>query len=153
MNTSSIAVTTGRALRPLLLFVALWLLWRGHDDPGGGFIASLVAGAAIALTHLLTPPAPERLAAAGRTIGIGLALSAAVAVAPLLLGAELLTSTKVVVLGKELATSLAFDVGVLLVVVGAVEMFTVAVLRHGAPDVQAYAGGPADVPDDGEVRA
>jgi hypothetical protein len=38
----------------------------------------------------------------------------------------------VTILGLELATSLVFDVGVLLVVVGAVELTIVAVLRHGS---------------------
>jgi multisubunit Na+/H+ antiporter MnhB subunit len=131
-TSSHITVATPRALRPALLLVALWLLWRGHDDPGGGFISSLVAASAIALTHLLTPPDEQRLEVAGRTVGIGLALAAATAAAPLLFGAELLASTKVTILGLELATSLVFDVGVLLVVVGAVELTIVAVLRHGS---------------------
>jgi multisubunit Na+/H+ antiporter MnhB subunit len=41
-----------RILTPTLLVLALWLFWRGHNQPGGGFIAGLVAAAAFQLQIL-----------------------------------------------------------------------------------------------------
>ena len=52
LRTQSLILrTTGFFLLPLLLLFALFLLLRGHNAPGGGFIAGLVASAAIAV-HL-----------------------------------------------------------------------------------------------------
>jgi multicomponent Na+:H+ antiporter subunit A len=44
-----------RALTPVLAALSLYLLLRGHDEPGGGFIAGLVAGCGIALLYLARP--------------------------------------------------------------------------------------------------
>lgn len=47
--TSSIFKTGARYLMPLLLLLAVFLLWRGHNEPGGGFVGGVVAAAAFAL--------------------------------------------------------------------------------------------------------
>lgn len=47
--TSSIFKTGARYLMPLLLLFAVFLLWRGHNEPGGGFVGGVVAAAAFAL--------------------------------------------------------------------------------------------------------
>jgi multicomponent Na+:H+ antiporter subunit A len=47
--------TVGRFLMPLLVIWSLYLLFRGHNEPGGGFIAGLVGGAGFALTYLAAP--------------------------------------------------------------------------------------------------
>ncbi|MBR8743888.1 DUF4040 family protein [Nocardiopsis sp. MG754419] len=47
--------TVGRFLMPLLVLWSLYLLFRGHNEPGGGFIAGLVGGAGFALTYLAAP--------------------------------------------------------------------------------------------------
>ena len=44
--TSSILQTAARALMPLLLVFAVFLLLRGHNEPGGGFVAGLVVAIA-----------------------------------------------------------------------------------------------------------
>ncbi|HEX7280889.1 MAG TPA: hydrogen gas-evolving membrane-bound hydrogenase subunit E, partial [Vicinamibacterales bacterium] len=49
MVTSAIFRTGVRLLMPLMLLFALFLLVRGHNDPGGGFVGGLVAAAAFAL--------------------------------------------------------------------------------------------------------
>ncbi|MEU3229598.1 DUF4040 family protein [Nocardiopsis alba] len=47
--------TVGRYLMPLLVVWSLYLLFRGHNEPGGGFIAGLVGGSAFALLYLAAP--------------------------------------------------------------------------------------------------
>ena len=47
--TSPIFRTAARVLMPLLLLFAAFLLLRGHNEPGGGFVAGLVAAAAFSL--------------------------------------------------------------------------------------------------------
>ena len=46
---SLILTTATRYLLPLMLLFSVFLLFRGHHDPGGGFIGGLVASAAFAL--------------------------------------------------------------------------------------------------------
>ena len=47
--TSSILQTATRFLMPLLLLFAVFLLLRGHNEPGGGFVGGLVVAAAFVL--------------------------------------------------------------------------------------------------------
>lgn len=122
--TSKILMTSTRGLFPLLLLVSLALLWRGHNEPGGGFIAGLVAASAYALRHLAGVPrafaralglAPRPLAATGLAVAV---LSAWVGPA---LGEPLMRGVWVEpVPGLALGTPLAFDVGVYLLVTGVV---------------------------------
>lgn len=108
-----------RIIVPLLLFAAVVLFWRGHDEPGGGFIAGLVAGAAIAVAsisgiHLRIPSSPALLAS-------GLLIALVSALAGPLTGGAFLEPVKVgVPVVGPLTTSLAFDLGVALIVVGLV---------------------------------
>lgn len=105
-----------------ILLVSLWLLFVGHNQPGGGFIGGLVAGLALVLRYVAgrdpTPRVqPETL------MGLGVALAALTGIVPLFFGHELLESGKVEidlpVLGTLKAFSvLFFDAGVYLVVVG-----------------------------------
>ena len=46
---SPIFRTAARLLMPLLLLFSVFLLLRGHNEPGGGFVGGLVAAAAFAL--------------------------------------------------------------------------------------------------------
>lgn len=41
-----------KILRPVYFILALWLLFRGHNAPGGGFIAGLIAASASILQIL-----------------------------------------------------------------------------------------------------
>lgn len=113
-----------------VLVGSLWLLFAGHNQPGGGFVGGLVAGAAIALRFLaggidevrsLTRLAPWTI------LGAGLATSIGTATAPMLWGREVLTSMSteldLPVFGHVyLSTTLAFDIGVYAVVIGLVFM-------------------------------
>ncbi|PRZ09352.1 multisubunit sodium/proton antiporter MrpA subunit /multisubunit sodium/proton antiporter MrpB subunit [Isoptericola sp. CG 20/1183] len=111
-----------------MIVVALFLLFSGHNAPGGGFAAGLMVGIALTVRYLagggyeLGEALPVQ---PGVLLGSGLFLSAGVGLAALLTGNEVLESViidlTVPVLGKvHLVTSLFFDVGVMLVVVGLV---------------------------------
>ncbi|MGV8969983.1 MAG: Na+/H+ antiporter subunit A [Microbacteriaceae bacterium] len=109
-----------------VIVVSVYLLFAGHNAPGGGFAGGLVAGLALVARyiaggrHELGAAAPVD---AGKVLGIGLTLAVGTAIVPLFLGVEALSSTwfegEVWLLGQvEFVTSTIFDVGVYLVVVG-----------------------------------
>jgi len=110
---------------PTVMVFALYLLFAGHNQPGGGFIAGLVAGAGLAVRSLAADPdgAPKQLWAAETLMGAGLLLSTVTAMAAWFFGGQLLESGSIEwvlpVLGKvKLFSVLAFDIGVFLVVLG-----------------------------------
>ncbi|PFG41745.1 multisubunit sodium/proton antiporter MrpA subunit /multisubunit sodium/proton antiporter MrpB subunit [Isoptericola jiangsuensis] len=120
-------VVTRTIFHSMIVF-GMFLLFSGHNAPGGGFAAGLMVGIALAVRYLaggryeLGEALPVQ---PGLLLGTGLFLSAGVGLAALLLGHEVLESfivdLTVPVLGKvHLVTSLFFDVGVMLVVVGLV---------------------------------
>jgi len=143
---------------PLILF-SFYLLLTGHNTPGGGFTAGLVAGLALVARYLTG--GREELGAtvpidAGRILGTGLALASAVAILPLFWGEPALSSTWIDVdlgpLGTlPLVTSTLFDVGVYLVVFGLI----LDVLRSlGAEiDLQESEDDAADRETVGEARS
>ena len=117
-----------RLLFHTMVVVALYLLFAGHNSPGGGFAAGLVVGIALIVRYLaggryeLGEAAPVH---PGLLLGSGLFLSAGVGLGALLGGGEVLQSwivdIHVPVIGTiHLVTSLFFDLGVFLVVIGLV---------------------------------
>jgi multicomponent Na+:H+ antiporter subunit A len=110
-----------RVLGPVVVLLSLWLLLRGHDEPGGGFIAALVAGAGVAITQLPRGPEAGPRLSARPLIASGLALAATTGLLGFLDGSYLRPLTgELPVLGLKVTSSLVFDVGVFLVVVGLV---------------------------------
>jgi multicomponent Na+:H+ antiporter subunit A len=110
-----------RALIPGLVLVSAVLFYRGHNEPGGGFIAALVVSVAIALIYLARPSdqavAPDRLPVT--LIGGGVLVALGTGVAGFAAGGFL--EPLYGYLGNyKLASSLVFDVGVYLAVVGLV---------------------------------
>lgn len=112
-------------VRTALVFAA-FLLFSGHNAPGGGFIAGLVAGIAIVLRYLAGGQAAVRtvlgLPPAG-LLGGGLSVALLTGMAGWVWGDRFFESAKleidVPVLGVVKATSaLPFDIGVFVVVVG-----------------------------------
>jgi len=117
-----------RLLFHTIMVFSLYLLFSGHNEPGGGFAGGLVAGLALVLRYLaggryeLGEAAPV---APGLLLGSGLLFAGGTGVAGLLLGAGVLQTaileTTLPVLGDvKLVTSLFFDCGVYLIVVGLV---------------------------------
>ncbi len=127
-NRSIIFEVITRLIFHSIVVLSIYLLLAGHNDPGGGFAAGMVTGLALVLRYLaggryeLDEAAPVD---AGKLIGGGLAVAALAAVVPLMLGGAVLQSAIVDIpiplLGKlHVVTSVFFDVGVYLVVVGLV---------------------------------
>lgn len=113
-----------RYLLPLLLLLSVYLLLRGHDAPGGGFIGGLVAASAFSLYAIAHHPRAARtvLRIDPRTlIAIGLLGALASACLSLFRGLPFMTSLwmerTIPGLGK-IGTPLVFDTGVYLVVLG-----------------------------------
>ncbi|WP_437909662.1 MnhB domain-containing protein [Sorangium sp. So ce327] len=118
-------VATG--VLPLIVVFALFLLLRGHDAPGGGFIAGLVTTIAFVLAALAFGAGTVRAALpplACRMPWIGLLVAAASGLPAVARGQSFLTHYHVPIGAAEapalrLSTTLLFDVGVYLTVVGA----------------------------------
>lgn len=123
-----------RYLVPLQLLFSVFLLLRGHDEPGGGFIAGLVASGAFALylftfgaavTRDLLRVDPRNL------IGVGLLLGM-ISIFPALLNGEALLTAQwweVPLPGEtymKLSTPLIFDIGVYFAVFGSVILMLIS---------------------------
>jgi len=125
--------TLTRLLFPLMLLVAVFVFLRGHNLPGGGFIAGLVAAVALISQYLANGiDWTNARIKANMHIVIAFGLTAAVVtgVVAMLLSYPFLTSTftylKWPLVGKfEVASAMAFDLGVFLVVVGATVLILV----------------------------
>ncbi|MBW1599769.1 Na+/H+ antiporter subunit A [Streptomyces sp. JJ38] len=115
-----------RLLFPSALVLSLFLLFSGHYGPGGGFAGGLVAGQAFVLRYLVGGRADLGAASpvgAGQLAGGGLALMAGLGLLPRLFGGEPLSSAlptaRLPWIGEvHFSTSVFFDVGVYLLVVG-----------------------------------
>jgi multicomponent Na+:H+ antiporter subunit B len=125
-------------LFPLLLLFSAFLLLRGHNEPGGGFVGGLVASMAYALVLVAEGPAAARrvLRADPRTIvALGLAVAVASGVPPLLQGRPFLVGLWLGVplpaVGK-LGSPVVFDIGVYLVVLGVVLAMLLALAEEEA---------------------
>ncbi len=122
-----VEVVLDTVLRTALVF-SLFLLFTGHNAPGGGFVGGLVAGTALVLRHAtqgepgvrnLLPVTPTRV------LSLGMSAALLTGLGGWLWGGEFLESTllsaEVPLLGTvKTTTALFFDIGVYLVVVGLV---------------------------------
>lgn len=134
---SLILRTATRLLIAVLLLFSVFLLLRGHDLPGGGFIGGLVAASALALYAITYGhEAAEKLLRVPPQLvmGLGLAVSLTAALAGALVGREVLTGLWWIRdMGRfelKLSTPLVFDVGVYLVVIGVVLTMLFALEEH-----------------------
>ncbi len=123
-----ILVVATRVLLPLALTVAVFIFLRGHNEPGGGFIAGLIVAIALIMQYLASGYAWASKRArmdSQALIGAGVAIAGLTGTASLLLGWPFLTSTYTYIdlplIGEvEVASAVAFDLGVFLTVVGVV---------------------------------
>ena len=117
-----------RPLLPLALAVSVYIFLRGHNLPGGGFIAGLIAAVAFMLQYLASGIdfATSRMRIDFiRMLGAGLLIATATGLASWLFGHPFLTSTfgyvhPPVIEKFELASAMVFDLGVFLVVVASI---------------------------------
>jgi len=127
-NRSILLEVIVRILFHSIIIVSLYVLFAGHNLPGGGFAGGLIAGMALVMRYVaggryeLGAAAPTD---AGRLLGAGMSIAVACAIVPLFFGAPPLTSlffeATLPVLGHvEFVTSTLFDIGVYLVVIGLV---------------------------------
>jgi len=144
-----------RLLFHTMVVYSVFLLFSGHNQPGGGFAAGLVTGIALTVRYLaggryeLGEAAPVQ---PGVLLGTGLFLSAGVGLGGLLVGGSVLRSWIVdlhlPLLGDvHLVTSLFFDIGVYLVVVGLV----LDILRSLGAELDRRAEIGEDPPFDGTL--
>ena len=123
MMKSVILKSASQLISAIVLVFAVYLLWRGHHEPGGGFIAALVAGTGFALVLIAEGPqrlrqgiliSPQYLIGLGMGMAIGAGLWGLFHSKPFLTG--FWWSAGDVILG----TPLLFDSGVFLTVLGCI---------------------------------
>jgi len=116
---SSMLQIVSKATFPLILIFSLYMVFRGHNQPGGGFIGGLIIAGGLILELLAVGrsrflkkfPLNSRL-----IFSIGLSLAFLTGLGSTLFGYPFLTSTYSKAL--HLSTASLFDLGVYLVVVG-----------------------------------
>ncbi|MCW8841564.1 MAG: monovalent cation/H+ antiporter subunit A, partial [Gammaproteobacteria bacterium] len=121
-----ILAVISRPLLPLALVVAIYLMLRGHNMPGGGFIAGLVTAIALILQYVASGIAWTRARMNINYIKLtatGVLLSTLTGLGSWLFGYPFLTSGfghfHLPLVGEfELATAMLFDLGVYLAVIG-----------------------------------
>lgn len=139
MRSSLLLLAATRVLMPLLLLYALFLLWRGHNAPGGGFVGGLVAAAAFVLYTLTSGVTASRRALRvdpSTLLSLGLGIALLSGIPAVILGRPFMTaiwgSIGIGAARLPLGTPLLFDVGVFLAVLGVVLtiVFTLADATH-----------------------
>ena len=126
----AILTSISMTLLPLALLVSAFIFLRGHNQPGGGFIAGLITAVALILVYMARGVAwaQERLDFPFQPVAVvGVAIATLTGLGSWLFGHPFLTSSfgyfSLPLVGKfELATALLFDLGVYLAVVGATLM-------------------------------
>ncbi|MBN2885481.1 MAG: monovalent cation/H+ antiporter subunit A [Chromatiaceae bacterium] len=122
-----------RLLLPLALLVSVFIFMRGHQLPGGGFIAGLITAVALIMQYLANGVEWTHQRLRGNMLPLiagGLLIATLTGAVALALGHPFLTSTfahlHLPFADFELASAMAFDLGVYLVVVGS----TLLILIH-----------------------
>jgi multisubunit Na+/H+ antiporter MnhB subunit len=135
MRTTILQVTT-RILIPIFFIYSLYLLFRGHDSPGGGFIAALVVSIGLVF-HMIAfgVSSTQRIYRIDtmKFIAIGLLISFIAATLPMLMGKgffqAIWTNVKIIGLGT-ISSVMLFDIGVYLTVVGAILKIAFAIFKE-----------------------
>ncbi|MEQ5814357.1 Na+/H+ antiporter subunit B [Marinobacter sp. NFXS11] len=138
MKTNTLILhTAALAIMPLQLMFSVFLLLRGHNEPGGGFIGGLVAASAFVLyafafgaesTRKLLRVSPRDILAAGLLFGLASTIPAFWS------GQAMLTALwwEVPLPGEgylKLSTVLIFDIGVYLAVLGTLMTFVISLME------------------------
>ncbi|WP_424973005.1 monovalent cation/H+ antiporter subunit A [Dinoroseobacter sp. S76] len=130
-------VVVTRVLMPIAVVVGLYIFLRGHNQPGGGFVAGLVIAIALLMQYMASGFAwtQERKRIEYHTmIGLGVVIAGLTGIGAWLVGRPFLTSAYTYVHLPpieefELATAMLFDLGVFLTVLGAVMLMLYSLSR------------------------
>ncbi|WP_375264654.1 monovalent cation/H+ antiporter subunit A, partial [Planktotalea sp.] len=139
-------VVLTRGIMPVVLLVGFYIFLRGHNEPGGGFIAGLIVSIAVVMQYMASgfgwASARLRYPYHG-VIGAGVLIAGFTGIGSWFVGKPFLTSDFTYVRIPpfeefELATAALFDLGVFLAVVGAVmlslESFSRLARQAGGPE-------------------
>lgn len=137
MNTL-IFRTVAPFLTALMIVFSIYVLLRGHNEPGGGFIGGLIAASAFAIYGIAYGVAavrralwfhPMSVAGAGLLLAVVSGLISVFAGVPFMTGLWIYPQ----LFGVEvpLATVMSFDIGVYLVVVGSITSIALALEEKG----------------------
>ena len=141
-------VVVTRVLMPIAIVVGLYFFLRGHNEPGGGFVAGLVIAIALLMQYMASgfawTQARQRVEY-HTMIGLGVVIAGLTGVGAWLAGRPFLTSAYTYVhlppIEKfELATAMLFDLGVFLTVLGGVMLMLYSLSR-----IARYAGETVNV--------
>lgn len=128
---SLILQTATSILTPMILVLSAYFFLRGHDAPGGGFIAGLIAASVIVLRRFADKRPLGRFnhISGERLVAVGLAIALVTGLTTLSLGGSFLGPaiwrSEVALVGElKVTASLFFDAGVYLVVIGVVRSIT-----------------------------
>lgn len=135
---SVILQIAARHMRPLLIILSFVVFYRGHNEPGGGFIGGLMLGAAYILyamgfgvnkTQKSIPISPLVLTA------IGLLLAMVAGIPAVLAGNVFMTGEWVTLFegtgfDLKLGTPLLFDLGVYLTVAGMLMLVMFSIMEE-----------------------
>ncbi|WP_224817043.1 monovalent cation/H+ antiporter subunit A [Hasllibacter sp. MH4015] len=130
-------VIVTRVLMPIAVIVGIYIFLRGHNEPGGGFVAGLVIAIALLMQYMASgfAWAQERQRIEYHTmIGLGVVIAGLTGAGAWLFGYPFLTSAYTYVHLPpieefELATAMLFDLGVFLTVLGAVMLMLYSLSR------------------------
>ncbi|TVR46192.1 MAG: Na+/H+ antiporter subunit B [Planctomycetota bacterium] len=136
-SSSVILAAIARLLMPLLIMASLFLLLRGHNEPGGGFIGGLLGGVAFVLTAVAFGPLAARRAlmiSPYSLIPWGMGFAILGALIPLAFGQPFFSpvwSDEIPFAGEvfKVGTPLVFDIGVYLLVVGIAVIFVLTLME------------------------
>lgn len=142
---SVILTESDRWLFPIVMLVSVYVTFRGHNAPGGGFIGGLIAGSAFIIRYLAGLRLTIRLSFNRRRIlnptsiiGVGLFISVLTACIPMFFGDALLESViwkwDWPIFGEvKIVSSAFFDLGVYVLVIGVVLQTLVSLAADPAP--------------------
>ena len=131
---SVILRTATRILVSLMLLFSIFVMIRGHNEPGGGFVGGLIASTGLALFALAYGPAAVRRAMHidPRFIAmVGLGTAVIAGLIGLIWGHAFMKGMWTEVAGVAVGTPVLFDLGVYLVVIGAVMTLILAMEEEG----------------------
>ncbi len=141
-------VVATRVLMPIALLVGTFIFLRGHNQPGGGFVAGLVVAIALLMQYMASgfawTQARQRIEY-HTMIGFGVLIAGLTGVGSWVFGKPFLTSAFTyvhlpLIEEFELATAMLFDLGVFLTVLGAVMLMLYSLSR-----IARYAGETVNV--------